>query len=740
MSHASLPPSRHWSTWNAARPAEFTHVPSAISITPVLYAASIRKCTDFPPGKDVVFGAHAIDSSFVNLTLEHAGTKLAWSYVKPAPETLAGSWTTESLGEWGLRVWVTLCFSSAAGDPWLYDPEEKILHLDWSEGCFAIACLEPPLLLTSHANLLALKREFEERGYWYLASRAHRGAFLALRFNLEHTPSNRFALAYARDLAGARDKARAALAFRPPSISSHGPLAAARDIIAWNTVWDPINNRPYTSCSRNWDLEKFGGFGLWLTDTAVSALVSSLFDEDQAGENIDALIAGQTTEGNFPALLTGNDAWLDRSHPPIVSLIIWLIYCITGSRSLIERAYDPLVRNHRWWWRFRDGNRNQILEYGSSAKGNGLYIGTKLAAKNESFMDNSPIHDEASWVEQSRTLDCEDVGLNSLIALDAEMLGLIARALGRDEEAAAHQKVADAQRKRVSAHFWDRRRGIFANRLWNGKFVRSLSPTSFFPLLIGAAAPAQVTSLQRHLSSSKSFGGKWGLPSTARSDPAFSDNVYWRGRIWPILNWLVWLGLKRNGLMTAADTLRKKSRDLFAASWASRLAPENFNALTGAALDQPDTDPFYSWTALLPLMGLAELSDIDPWNGWCLGNVGSDMEVGPVNSPSGPVTVKRRRGWIEVHQDGELCFATDAKPGIAQLAITGRLSFMLPPDLRQPPSLRTGRTISSATQNGKTLPLGPHRTELRLRPTKTGRERVEIFLGKNQKDRRATRA
>jgi putative isomerase len=729
MSHASLPAARHWSTWNAARPAEFTHLPSGIRITPILYAASIRKSTDFPPAGGVVFGAHAIDSSFVDLTLEHAGTKLAWSYVKPDPETLVGSWTAETLGEWGLRVWVTLCFSSADGDPWRCDSEERMLHLHWSEGYFAVACREPPLLATAHRDLAALKQEFEERGYWYLASRAHEGALMALRFNLEQAPSNLFALAFAQGLSDARERAKTALAAPPAPASSRGPLAAARDIIAWNTVWDPINKRPYTSCSRNWDLEKFGGFGLWLTDTAVSALILSLFDQDQVRENIDALIAGQTPQGNFPALLTGNDAWLDRSHPPIVSLILWLIYRMTGSRPLIAQAYGPLVQNHRWWWRSRDGNRNQILEYGSSAAGSGLYIGTKLAAKNESFMDNSPIHDEASWVEQSRTLDCEDVGLNSLIALDAEMLGHIAEALGRDEEAAAHQAVAEAQRRRVSSHFWDHRRGIFANRLWNGKFVRSVSPTSFFPLLIGAATPAQVKSLLRHLSSPKSFGGRWGVPSVARSDPAFSDNVYWRGRIWPILNWLVWLGLKRNGLVHAAETLRKKSHDLFAASWRSRLAPENFSAVTGKGLDQPDTDPFYSWTALLPLMSLAELSDVDPWSGWCLKSLGSDMEVEAINSRSGPVTIKRRSGWIEVHRVGELIFATDVKPGITELAITDRLTFKLPPRIRNPARLRTARSIASATQNGEPLPLDHARTELRLRPTRTGPERVEIFFG-----------
>ena len=47
-----------------------------------------------------------------------------------------------------------------------------------------------------------------------------------------------------------------------------GALDAVRDVIGWNTVWDPINRRPYTSLSRNWVSQKFGGFGVWLDDPA----------------------------------------------------------------------------------------------------------------------------------------------------------------------------------------------------------------------------------------------------------------------------------------------------------------------------------------------------------------------------------------------------------------------------------------------------------------------------------------
>ncbi|HXV73745.1 MAG TPA: trehalase family glycosidase, partial [Sphingomonadales bacterium] len=318
---------------------------------------------------------------------------------------------------------------------------------------------------------------------------------------------------------------------------------------------------------------------------------------------------------------------------------------------------------------------------------------------------------------------------NSLLALDAEMLGFLAAALDRHQESEIHHARASAHRERIREHFWDDSRGIFANRLWSGNFVRSLAPTSFFPLLAGAARPAQIASLARHLSSARSFGGKWGLPSVVRSDPAFADNVYWRGRIWPILNWLVWLGLKRSGLASQAETLRKKSCKLFSESWRLRLAPENFHAHTGEGLDQPDTDPFYSWTALLPLMGVADLVDVDPWKGWCLRTDGGDIEIGPVTSPLGGLRILRRRGWTEVRLAEDLLFATDIVPELTGIEFGEKLALMLPARLRGGASFRTSRTIASAQQNGRPL-LVPAAGGIRLQATASRPERLEIAFAK----------
>ncbi|CAN5331333.1 hypothetical protein BH10PSE7_BH10PSE7_32090 [soil metagenome] len=592
-----LSPSRAWNTWDAGRYLEMSLRPRGIRVTPLLYAASTGRTSLIGPGDQVMLGTHATDGSEISARITHAGTVLDWSYAKSAADAFTGRWKTLKFGEWGLRFWVTLVLSSDDGAAFSFDEKSGRA---WCAGepAIAIRAERAPLLVTGHDSIADLRAELETKGYWYLASRAASAKVLALRFNLDEAPENCFSVS-----GGSKADET------PPAPPLDEPRAAMRDVMGWNGIWDSVNRRPYITCSRNWDLKKFGGYGFWLNDTAINALLVAPFDLDQARENLAMVFAAQTADGNLPCIMTGNDQWLDRSQSPVISYVVWLIWKATGARDLLESAYAPLARNNAWWRTQRDGNGNGILEFGSSELGQGLYKGTKLAAKDESFMDNSPIHDEASWNPVSRTLDSEDVGLNCLACFDSEMLGHIATELGMPQEAEGHARDAAALRAKITGHFWDPVRNIFANRLWSGRFVRSLAPTSFYPLLCNAAMPEQKSHLLRALDDLSLFGGEYGLPSTARRDPAFHDNVYWRGRVWPILNWLVWSGLHRAGETDAARRLAEKGWALFQQSWsARRLCPENYNALSGEGLDQPDTDPFYSWSALLAYIRQEELA------------------------------------------------------------------------------------------------------------------------------------
>jgi putative isomerase len=733
----NVPLSRAWNTWTAGRYVEMNFLPMGVRVTPLIYAASIARVSRLGPGDEVLLGTHAVDASRVDARLTHAGTILDWRYRKASPFDLIGGWQTRRTGELRLRVWVVLCVSADDGAAWQFDEGTKVACYTRGPRTAALIARRPPLLVTGHDTLEAVVEEYERKGYWHLESRAATAPVLALRFNLEEAPEQAFAVAIADRPDRAIERASSLLSEPQPveeGPTSDDPIAAIRDVMGWNALYDRTNHRPYITCSRNWDLNKFGGFGFWLNDTVINAFLVALFDLDQARENLSLAFAGATPEGNLPCILTGNDQWVDRTQTPIASLTVWQLWLRSGEQSLLRAAWPILSRNNDWLFATRDGNRNGILEFGSSPFGRGLYRGTKLAAKDESFMDNSPIHDEARFIEETATLDCEDVGLNCLACLDSEMLSRIADVL-RLPDAQRYRERAAALKGIITTHFWDDRRKIFANRLWSGEFVRSLAPTSFYPLLCDAADPEQRRHLLIHLEDEHAFGGSIGLPSVSRADPAFADNIYWRGRVWPILNWLVWLGLHRAGEHDAAARLAEKGRTLFFASFRDRrLCPENYHATSGEGLDQPDTDPFYSWSALLPFMAAAELMDIAPFEGWTLTNRPPDgVTLAPVLMPGGPVSLERKDGSLTLLRHGTAIFVTNVEGRITGLVLSDeRVECELPGGLAAGAKLRvrSNRHVLLCRQAGHDIvpTIEDGWIDVSLRTTGTDREIFRLLL------------
>jgi Mannosylglycerate hydrolase MGH1-like glycoside hydrolase domain len=675
---------RGWNSWISERPAQICHLPRGLTVTPCAYAASKNAFTDFPAqGESVRYGPRSVRGEQIALHLAHGGTEFDLRYDRPEADALRATWSATKFGEWGLRFWLcwALRWQPDADEPpvaWIYDEKTgDVMAEHPRHGVVVAAAGAPALMATFHADMAALRAEFESQGYFYLASRGTRGDFPCLRYNFEETPTLSVAIAFGatRDDASAQARRVLAAETAAPARLQAGrgdrALDAVRDVVGWNSVWDGLNRRPYTSLSRAWVAQKFGGFGLWLDDIFYHAWMAALFDRDIAVENLVALLGNAQPAGNLPCLMTGRDGWVDRSQPPIGSLATWMIASHSGDRSIIDLAYDALLANHDWWFRARDGNGDGLMEWGTSpGVGDGLYRGTRLGARNESSMDNSPIHDEADLDRASGTLTAADVGLNSLLVLDAEILSHWAEERG---DAAAAQRLRQrggALAARVRDRLWDDERKVFANRLWDGRFVRSIAPTSFYPLLAGIATAEQTEHLLRWLEDPRKFGGFWRLPSVTRDDPACHDNVYWRGRIWPPLNLLTYLGLRRAGQDEMAERLAADSYRLFDQAWRKGQCPENFNADSGLADDQPDTDLFYGWGGLMPLIATLEVSRLTPWAGWEIALEPGTWSLGPLRVAGHSIALKAADGWAALHRDGVEIVATDMHGTWSRLAIS----------------------------------------------------------------------
>jgi hypothetical protein len=105
--------------------------------------------------------------------------------------------------------------------------------------------------------------------------------------------------------------------------------------------------------------------------------------------------------------------------------------------------------------------------------------------------------------------------------------------------------------------------------------------------------------LQLRLLDSEDFCGnprfRWRLlPSTSPAEPAFESHNYWRGPVWPVIDWLLWRSLRLLGCSARADELRRDSLGQIATG--GEFA-EYYEPFTGAALGSPQQ----SWTAAVVL-------------------------------------------------------------------------------------------------------------------------------------------
>lgn len=141
-----------------------------------------------------------------------------------------------------------------------------------------------------------------------------------------------------------------------------------------------------------------------------------------------------------------------------------------------------------------------------------------------------------------------DVGMTSLFAQEAYSLAELADILGRDASVSKMLRArGDSMKGKIETVLWDSQQNIFANKFPNnGTFTQHITPTSFYPLALGAGTEEQIHSMLENwfhdssrfcIAPEGDFHGNdpdvcyWGLPSITADDPTFmkAKFVYWRG-------------------------------------------------------------------------------------------------------------------------------------------------------------------------------------------------------------------
>ena len=189
-----------------------------------------------------------------------------------------------------------------------------------------------------------------------------------------------------------------------------------------------------------------------------------------------------------------------------------------------------------------------------------------------------------------------------LVAANAALLDLADVAGASDADRRLLARWRDRGRDGLTRRF-DAESGLcfdYDVRGWEEIRLRTFA--GFAPLFAQTADAGQRAAQLRLLDSADFCGNprfRWRLlPSTSPAEPSFEPHNYWRGPVWPIIDWLLWRSLSQLGYSARADKLRRDSLGQIAA--AGEFA-EYFEPFTGKALGSPQQ----SWTAAVALDWLA---------------------------------------------------------------------------------------------------------------------------------------
>jgi hypothetical protein len=392
----------------------------------------------------------------------------------------------------------------------------------------------------------------------------------------------------------------------------------------------------------------------WSWDSACIAIGRAHSDQTRAETELRSLFEGQWRNGLLPHIVfagggryfPGPEFWqTERSveaperrtsgivQPPIHATAAWHVYRHARDREQATGFLAALLPRLAAW--------HEYLYRERSRHGDGL---VEIWHPWESGMDNSPLWDEAlarivppaDEIPEYQRIDVEFadvserptdaeydryaylVGLfrslgyraaeireatpfaiqpilfNSLLVQANRDLAEIAHVVGADP--ARFEDWAERTASAIDAKLWDEGAALYADfDVLAASLVPTRSAAGLAPLYAGIPSHERARRmLATAMAGAARIGDEgWAVTSLAADDPRFEPSRYWRGPVWPILNWVLHRGLVRYGFAAPAAELRAGMLELARRNGFR----EHYNPLTGNGHGGEQ----FAWTAALVL-------------------------------------------------------------------------------------------------------------------------------------------
>ena len=349
-----------------------------------------------------------------------------------------------------------------------------------------------------------------------------------------------------------------------------------------------------------------GFYGFWSWDSWKQAVALVRFNPELAKSNLHSMFQYQDKMGMVADCVyfdPKENNWRD-TKAPLASWAVLEIYKATSDIAFVKEMYPKLVKYHKWWYQYRDHDKNGLCEYGSTD-------GTLIAAKWESGMDNAVRFDDSKMLKNNEhgwSMNQESVDLNAYLKAEKEDLSELAKILNLTDEANIYKQEASSLSKRISSDFWDEATGFFYDReIVTGKLLTvQQGPEGWIPLYTGIATKEQAKKVVSILMDTTKFATKVPFPTLVADHEKFNPlKGYWRGPVWLDQAYFGIKALERYGYNKEADLLSKKLLQNAEGLLDDAPIRENYHPISGEGLNANH----FSWSAAHYLMLLSDEND-----------------------------------------------------------------------------------------------------------------------------------
>ncbi|MCJ8319639.1 MAG: alpha-glucosidase [Colwellia sp.] len=209
------------------------------------------------------------------------------------------------------------------------------------------------------------------------------------------------------------------------------------------------------------------------------------------------------------------------------------------------------------------------------------------------------------------SINQESVELNTYLAQEKSLLAKMAKLLNKSSESVTYLQEAQQLTKRINHCFFDKSSGFYYDRQitadlqisttdCTGKLLtkRGRGPEGWSPLWAKVASLEQAQKVKEQMMNAEEFNTLVPLGTASKSNPAYNQDIYWRGRVWLDQLYFGLTALNNYGFTLEAKQLSSKLFDNAQGLMKNGAIRENYNPETGAV--QGATN--FSWSAAHLLM------------------------------------------------------------------------------------------------------------------------------------------